>query len=319
MVRILLVFLIATFSFSNPLVNLYLDKGIKAVEKALIKQLESKEFWEERLEGKDVALGYYEDVDTLLMANKKAKTLQVFDASKGELQDIVTYSVIVGLSGDKQKEGDLKTPLGVYRVVQKFTPKDQFYGPMAYALSYPNILDKVQGKNGHGIWIHGSPIDGSKRDPMSKGCIVMDNETLQLFDTKINPKKARIIVAEDKMPIATKKDISIILASLHKWKNLWINNDVDGYLSFYAPNFTRYNGMKRKEFAHMKKSIFARGDKKSITIKEVNISPYPNEEGIKLYKVSFYEIYKSKRHKFRGTKQLYVTLDGDKFSILVEK
>ena len=38
-------------------------------------------------------------------------------------------------------------------------------GQLAFVLSYPNTYDKVQGKNGHGIWIHGSPLDGRQRRP----------------------------------------------------------------------------------------------------------------------------------------------------------
>ncbi|CAI6147276.1 MAG: hypothetical protein SPLUMA1_SPLUMAMAG1_01934 [uncultured Sulfurimonas sp.] len=59
---------------------------------------------------------------------------------------------------DKIREGDLRTPIGVYKLVKKLSKVDSFYGPLAFATSYPNSYDKYLGKNGSGIWIHGLPL-----------------------------------------------------------------------------------------------------------------------------------------------------------------
>ena len=136
-------------------------------------------------------------------------TTDSFEVLEGET---VTKTITV-------KEGDLKTPLGVYTIRKRFTPQDPFYGPLAFSLSYPNTYDKVRGKDGHGIWIHGSPLDGSDRDPMSKGCIVLDNDTIQLLDKKIEHKNSIILVHENGMEQVQKNEISTILSNLFKWKN----------------------------------------------------------------------------------------------------
>jgi len=320
MKKILGLVIISISLYANMAVNIYRQSGINAVEIYIKKQLQSKEYWNEQLKNLDVRYGYYEKLNTLLIANKKAKELMVYQSSDNKLEFLAKYeNVIVGADGDKFKEGDLKTPLGVYVLRKRFTPKDQFYGPLAFALSYPNTYDKVQGKNGHGIWIHGSPLDGSDRNPMSKGCIVLDNDTINLLDKNIKYKNSLILVSEDGVKEVEKSEISTILSELFRWKNAWRKSDIDSYLSFYDEKFKRYDGIKKKNFSRMKKMIFSRKQKKKIVFKNINISPYPNESGRKLFKVAFYEIYKSKHYKFRGNKELFIELKNSSFKIISEK
>lgn len=319
MLKAFFLLLMTSYIYANTIVDIYLDSGIGAVEKYIQTQLESKSYWADRLKEKDVSLGYYEKLDTLLVANKKTKKLEVFNNADTKLTHVTTYDVIVGKNGDKKEEGDLKTPLGVYEITKRFTPSDQFYGPLAYVLSYPNTKDKVEGKNGYGIWIHGSPLDGSERDPMSKGCIVMDNDTINLLDTNLKSDSAITLVGEDEIQKTTTEEISIILANLYRWKNVWEVNNLTEYLAFYSDDFKRYNGMGKKAFSKMKQYVFANDSDKTIKLENINISPYPNEENKKIFKIAFYEYYNAKRHKYQGNKELYVLLENDKFSILVEK
>jgi len=320
MKKIFILLFMTVSIYANIVVDIYRQDGLKAVESYIQEQLQSKEYWNKKLNDFDVRYGYYENLDSLLIANKKAKELIIYQTSDMKLELLAKYEdVIVGADGDKFKEGDLKTPLGVYDLRKRFTPQDPFYGPLAFVLSYPNTYDKVQGKNGHGIWIHGSPLDGSDRDPMSKGCIVLDNDTIELLDKNVKYKNSLILVSEDGMPKVDKSEISTILSNLFMWKNAWKSSDIERYLSFYSDDFKRYDGMKKRNFSRMKKTIFSRKQKKEIIFKNINISPYPNESGRRLFKVGFYEIYKSKSYKFRGNKELFIELDGNSFKIISEK
>jgi len=312
--------LLQSFLFANPIVDLYRTDGIGAVQKYIQEQLQSKSYWDNALKNRDVSYGYYENLSSLIVANKKNKQLKVYSVKNGNLELLTSYDdVIVGADGDKFKEGDLKTPLGVYEITRKFIPSDQFYGPLAFPLSYPNTYDKVQGKDGHGIWIHGSPLDGSPRDKKSKGCIVLDNNSIEILDKTIEPKKSITIVSEQDVRSVKVSEISTILSELFRWKMAWKENNLKDYLSFYSKSFKRYDGMRKRYFSVMKKTIFSRKQKKDIIFKNINISPYPNEQGKKLFKISFYEIYKSKRYKFRGNKELYIELNNKKFTILSER
>ena len=320
MKKLLILVLMSISVYANSVIDIYRQSGIGAVETYIKEQLQTKIYWDEFLKNSDLRYGYYENLDSLLIANKKAKELTIYQTKNNKLELLAKYEdVIVGADGDKFKEGDLKTPLGVYNLRKRFTPTDQFYGPLAFVLSYPNTYDKVQGKNGHGIWIHGSPLDGSDRDPMSKGCIVLDNDTIELLDKNLKYKNSVIIVSENGMKKVELSEISTILAELFRWKSAWRESDVRTYLSFYDDDFKRYDGLKKRNFARMKKTIFARKQKKEITFKNINISPYPNQSAKRLFKVAFYEIYKSKSYKFKGNKELFIELKGNSFSIISEK
>ncbi len=92
---------------------------------------------------------------------------------------IKAYPSIHGkVEGDKQVQGDLKTPEGIYFVTRKVTRQLDFmeYGPHAFALNYPNPVDSLLGKTGGGIWLHskGHPIKGVQ----TRGCIAVEQEAI---------------------------------------------------------------------------------------------------------------------------------------------
>ena len=98
--------------------------------------------------------GYYEDVESLIVCEKDRKRCEVYHNEDDGLKLVRAHDdVIMGKSGDKIKRGDLKTPVGVYEITKRFKPMDQFYGPLAFVLSYPNLFDVLRGKNGDGIYL----------------------------------------------------------------------------------------------------------------------------------------------------------------------
>ena len=99
------------------------------------------------------------------------------------------------VEGDKQKEGDLKTPEGVYFITRKITQKLDFmeYGPHAVSLNYPNPADRLRGKTGSGIWLHskGQPIAGLT----TRGCLAIDQHEIREIVHQLKPGTP-VIVAE---------------------------------------------------------------------------------------------------------------------------
>ena len=112
---------------------------------------------------------------------------------KLELQ-LDTY-VSVGLNGvGKEREGDGRTPLGVY-FIQKNLPDaslPDLFGAGALTLNYPNAVDVLRAKTGSGIWLHGTPSAQYSRAPLaSDGCVVLSNpqmsRLLQLDALRMTP------------------------------------------------------------------------------------------------------------------------------------
>ncbi|EAJ3810073.1 murein L,D-transpeptidase, partial [Campylobacter coli] len=285
---------------ASDLVKIYLNQGLDAVGVAIEKELTNKDFWLDEIGDRNISLGYYDDDVAIVLTNKTDKILRVYSYSDGKIkQDFEQKAIITGLMGDKQVEGDLKTPVGFYELGRKFNPGDPYYGPFAFATTYPNLLDKVQGKTGGGIWIHGYPLDGTRLDEFkTRGCIALFNENLEEFAKVVQDKKVFAMTEEKEKVRAKKEDIAALLADLFAWKLAWTDSDINTYLNFYdEKQFKRFDKMKFEQFASMKKSIFSRKEDKKIKFSDINISPYPNVENETMYRISFYEDYYTKNYQ----------------------
>ena len=137
-----------------------------------------------------------------VIIKKKSRELQVFDQDKL----VKTYTVALGFApvGDKAKQGDGRTPEGVYRIAVK-NPESRFY--LSLGLNYPNNKDARQGlrdklisqaehdqivaannnkklppqntRLGGEIYIHG----GGAAEDWTWGCAALrDEEIKELFD-----------------------------------------------------------------------------------------------------------------------------------------
>jgi hypothetical protein len=127
--------------------------------------------------------------DFILVVDKVRKEILVMIRNGKRVMVVDRFTIILGKNqGDKAKTGDMKTPEGVYKIIAIKEEGEliPMYGPKAFVLNYPNDVDKKHGKTGAGIWIHG--IGDESREPVTKGCIAMDNNSLFRFSqyAKIN-------------------------------------------------------------------------------------------------------------------------------------
>ncbi|RXJ69808.1 hypothetical protein CRV08_02890 [Halarcobacter ebronensis] len=303
---------------SADLVDIYRSQGLEAVKEKLENELKKKEYWQSYLANKNVDYGYYESREFVILAQKDKKELTLYKVDKNKYSILLKDSVIVGeIDGDKQEEGDLKTPTGVYDLTQKLTKLDQFYGPLALVTSYPNTFDKTRNKKGHGIWIHGMPLN-EDRESFTKGCIALDNFRLEELDNTIDYDKSVLLISEDSVNKASKEEISLILSSIFKWRDAWKKSDIEEYLGFYSDSFKRDDGMNFEKFRDYKERIFSRKEDKTIEFTNINIIPYPNSLDKIMFKVVMDEDYKTNNYTFVGKKELYIELKDDKIKILAE-
>ncbi|ALV25288.1 peptidoglycan LD-carboxypeptidase [Campylobacter iguaniorum] len=307
--------------FAKSLEEIYLENGIVAVQNAIESNLQSKDYWSNKIKDMDLRYGYYEDDKLLTIVDKKSKNIFLYEYKNGKLNKKFNHEILTGLMGDKLKEGDLKTPVGVYNITRRFVPSDTYYGPVAFSLSYPNIYDQARDRTGGGIWIHGFPMQGVVREDTlkTKGCIAIPNNFLVEYEKFVGDKGGFVLINENSIAEASNDQISAIFAELFKWKKAWSDSDINKYLNFYDKNFIRFDGVKFDRFSEMKKSIFAKKEDKFIQFTKFEITPYPSTSKDKIFRVSFMEKYRTATYKFDGEKTLYVKLDGDKMKILTEQ
>ena len=142
-----------------------------------------------------------------LLVNKRTKKLFVAKAIGEDYSVVQEFPVSLGLiPGNKQLEGDEKTPEGAYTLIDLKTDDELpvKYGPYAAVLNYPNDKDLEQGKTGSGIWIHGT--GRNQLTPDTQGCVELsDQHLIQLF--KFISKGTKIIIMPDDIDITPRSNI----------------------------------------------------------------------------------------------------------------
>jgi murein L,D-transpeptidase YafK len=172
MKKVLFLFMFFMISlYGDEILDIYRKNGMKDIEQVLDEKLAQSEYWERLFKKSDLKFGYIQRYKYILVANKAKSTLDVFKKDTNRKFKLLNqYNVFTGKNkGDKQNEGDLRTPVGIYKLIKKISKIDSFYGPMAFVTSYPNLYDRYQGKNGHAIWLHGLPLH-EKTQQWTKAC-----------------------------------------------------------------------------------------------------------------------------------------------------
>jgi murein L,D-transpeptidase YafK len=310
--------LLSLHLYATQIATIYREKGMDAVRVALDARLTQSSYWEEEIKRFDTSFGYFENLTSIITCNKERSKLYHYQLKDGSYQLSHTFGAITGkVDGDKQAEGDHRTPLGIYTLTKKIVNPDPFYGPLAYVTSYPNLYDRVRGKNGSGIWIHGLPLEG-ERDTFTKGCIAIENEDICALDETLSLDDTLLIIDQENHREMRKKELSIILAKLFQWRYAWLYNDYDRYIDFYDPSFIRFDGMQYEAFKKYKRNVFDYNDTKEIDFSNIKIIPYPGEDA-NLFMISFYESYRSKRITFNGEKNLIIRYENNSIVIIAER
>jgi len=317
--NIILMILISKSSLTADILTKYRTHGIDTIAKVMDKNLADTKYWDKYLKDINTQFGYLESYKNILACDKSKSTLTLYTKDTNNSFTVIKdYSAFTGeMKGDKIEEGDLKTPIGIYNLLQKLSNVDSFYGPMAFVTSYPNTYDRYRDKNGSGIWIHGLPLS-QERDSYTRGCIAINNPSLKCLDKHINIDETVLIISEDKIKEnISKESLSNILAQLYAWRYAWIYNDITTYLSFYDEKFLRFDKMNLHNFTKYKTRIFNKDEIKTIRFNNITVLPYPGTKN--LYKITFLELYKSSSFSFIGDKTLIIKFQDSKIQIITEK
>ena len=142
-----------------------------------------------------------DDQKFALLVDAKRSRLYVYQHVAGGLKFMSDYYVSQGKLGvNKLREGDQKTPLGVYYITSRLggARLPDFYGAGALPINYPNDWDRVNGRSGSGIWLHGTPPDSYSRPPLSSdGCVVLTNQDLSKLLASIEIGKTPVVISEN--------------------------------------------------------------------------------------------------------------------------
>lgn len=249
-------------------------------------------------------------------------TLYLFENRDGAPRYLTDYYITVGKNGiNKLREGDKRTPVGVYHVTRELPREklDAFYGAGAFPISYPNEYDVREGRKGHGIWLHGTPLDTYSRPPRaSDGCVVLSNEDLKALAQRVQIGLTPVIIAEqvDWVPASTAQDLRTALAQhVEDWRKDWEGGDVNRYLHHYAPTFSAQK-MNLTQWSAQKRRVQAGKKWVKVELSDVSMFLYPGRDDLAV--VSFSQAYSSNNLSNNSRKRQYWIKDADAWKILYE-
>ena len=126
--------------------------------------------------------------------------LYLFGNNGGELRLLANYYSGIGKQGaGKRREGDHRTPVGIYTFLEYIGDHrlPDLYGAGAWTLDYPNHWDRRLRHTGSGIWLHGVPRATYSRAPRSsRGCVTVSNFIFEALSRYVLPEHTPIVLAD---------------------------------------------------------------------------------------------------------------------------
>ncbi|MDR2489672.1 MAG: L,D-transpeptidase family protein [Desulfovibrio sp.] len=269
-----------------------------------------KSSWRTSIEEHHAIPGY------LIAVDKSRQRLSLFERRSPLMQTRLLSCTTGQVEGDKEKEGDLKTPEGIYFVVQRIESGLEYlkYGNEAYTLNYPNPVDRIRKKTGYGIWIHGR---GEPLAPLqTQGCISLNNEDLaSIRDTLYPGAPVALTESFSFPPDEGGRDVasaSVLEKQVRAWAKAWSQRSPLMFDFYDKQAYSIAQGEEFSRFRAHKESLFKRLPWIRNSIRDIQILRGPG------YWVTwFHQDYRAPNLSTSGVRRLYWAQDskGD-FKIL---
>jgi len=257
----------------------------------------------------------------IVVDTQKAR-LYLYQNKDGQPRFVADYYISHGkLGADKTREGDKKTPTGVYHVTASL-PREKltdFYGTGAFPINYPNEWDKRLGRSGHGIWLHGTPPDTFSRPPKaSDGCVVLANADLDALAKNLQPGLTPVIISNQIEWLSHddwQNERNALKHTLDEWRRDWESRDTDRFLRHYSRKF-RAGSQGLEAFSQQKRQVNA--GKEWIKVRTDNVSMFRDPGKDELVVVSFEQDYRSNNLTNKMKKLQYWIREDGSWKIVYE-
>ncbi|RPI78707.1 MAG: hypothetical protein EHM45_05550, partial [Desulfobacteraceae bacterium] len=231
-------------------------------------------------------------------------------------QPLKTYSCSTGENeGPKEKQNDRKTPEGIY-FFTGFMKKQELapiYGTMAFPIDYPNPIDKLEGRNGYGIWFHGTNKTLKPRD--TNGCVAMEDRDIEDLAKHIALFKTPAIIGPRIEMVSypyLQQDREELEAVIEDWRSAWQNKDIEKYAAFYGEQFFAGPAGLR-EWKAYKSRLAKQYDTIRVEISHLQI--FKNNGQVLAL---FHQHFKAPTFETFGQKRLFLKKNSAQWKILAE-
>jgi murein L,D-transpeptidase YafK len=223
----------------------------------------------------------------VLMVNKSSLTAELLTWPENftDSKVLKSFKIAIGKAeGDKEVEGDNRTPEGVYFAQHHIDGKTlpEKYGTMAIPIDFPNPIDQLKGKTGHGIWLHGVERDSRIEEAkVTEGCVAFYNKDIGNLSSWLKSHQGVVVIAEDFKDVNSEADLQLVRKHTLNWMEAWASRDVAAYIDYFSPDF-RYNGMDRDGYRDYKKRVFASYKSMTVSYDHLRVITHPK------YAISFF-------------------------------
>jgi murein L,D-transpeptidase YafK len=262
-----------------------------------------------------------EEKYAVVVDTQKAR-LYLYQNDNGTPRFVADYYVTHGRLGtDKTKEGDQRTPIGVYHVTASL-PRQKLadlYGSGAFPLNYPNEWDKRMGRNGHGIWLHGTPSNTFSRPPKaSDGCVVLANQDLDAISKNLQVGLTPVIISNSIEWLSLddwQAERKSLLGMIDEWRRDWESMDADRYGGHYSKKF-QADGEGLSQWIERKRKVNAGKSWIKVATKDISMFRNPGKEEYVV--VTFEQEYKSNNLSNVMNKRQYWIKEDGRWKIIYE-
>ena len=258
----------------------------------------------------------------VIVVDTSRSRLYLFRNENSQPHLVSDYYISSGRGGDwKVREGDEKTPIGVYHVTASLPRQklSDFYGTGAFPINYPNEWDRLHGRNGHGIWLHGTPSNTYSRPPRaSNGCVVLSNADLDAVAQNLQIGLTPVIISDDVEWVPAEElraQSHEFTEHIDRWRADWESKDLNRYLGHYSKSFYA-NGHDFAAWSLHKRQVAAAKSWIKVSISDVSIFRNPGKEPLVV--VNFNQDYRSSNLSNVMKKRQYWMRESGSWRIVYE-
>lgn len=205
--------------------------------------------------------------------------LKTWPEDPSQARELMTFRVAIGKKeGDKQKEGDHKTPEGIYFTQTIIDGKTlpAKYGSNAIPIDFPNSYDRFLKKTGYGIWLHG--VEKDRRISAAKvteGCVAFYNTDIEFLSDWLKPHQAVVVIGKNAHSLNQPRVLSSVRKETTKWLESWQSRDIDAYIGFYDSQF-RHKGRSLDHYRGYKQRVFKSYNEMKVEFSSLRVFGHEN-------------------------------------------
>ena len=151
-------------------------------------------------------------------------------------------------------------------------------------INYPNEWDKLHGRGGSGIWLHGTPARNYSRPPLSSdGCVVLTNPDLREVFGSIEVGKTPVVIANETDFVSRAQlgqERAQAQAIVEGWRAALENPDPQQLRAKYSSRFRTEQGEEVDDWLARQRRQTEALVNPSMALRSLSLFRYPGREEV---------------------------------------